>query len=144
MCGRYVTPDQRAAEAYFSLVKPWWEYQPSFNFAPTQAAPVVLSVDGERHGQLMRWGMVPFQAHGVAPKKPWINATLENLEQSFPWRSPWSRGQRCILPAQGFYEWHQFSDGRKEPFYIHLADRDMFGFAGVWERSSRPDGSETR
>src|SRR5262249_15707361 len=54
----------------------------------------------------------------------------------------WDRGQRCILTMAGFYEPHKFQDGRKEPFYVHLVDREIFGVAGLWDRSVKPDGTE--
>jgi len=57
------------------------------------------------------------------------------------WRGPWNRGQRCILPAAGFYEWHLNEAGQKHPVFIHLADQDVAGFAGLWDRSVRADGN---
>jgi putative SOS response-associated peptidase YedK len=89
----------------------------------------------------MRWGLVPFFAKGVPPKYSTINATIEKLETGPCWRGPWKRGQRCLLPANGFYDWHVNADGSKTPFYIHLADREAFGFAGLWERSEGADGT---
>ena len=70
-----------------------------------------------------------------------INARLESVETSASYRAPWKRGQRCILPAQGFYEWHVNEDGSKQPFYIHLNDQPVFGFAGLWDKSTAEDGT---
>ena len=57
------------------------------------------------------------------------------------WRGPWKRGQRCVLPATGFYEWHVNEDGSKTPFYITCADQPVFGFAGLWDSSRAEDGT---
>jgi putative SOS response-associated peptidase YedK len=141
MCGRYVTKDQAAIERAFAVVKPWWRFETSYNVAPTQQVPVVRSVVGEREGVLMRWGLVPFFAKGVPPKYSTINARIETVETAASYRGPWKRGQRCIQVAAGFYEWHLDADGRKQPFYIHLADREIFGFAGLWDRSIAADGT---
>jgi putative SOS response-associated peptidase YedK len=77
----------------------------------------------------------------VAPKYSTINATIEKLDSGAVWRGPWNRGQRCILPAAGFYEWHLNEAGEKHPYFIHLADQEVFGFAGLWDRSVRADGT---
>jgi putative SOS response-associated peptidase YedK len=75
------------------------------------------------------------------PKYSTINARLETVETSPAYRGPWKRAQRCIQPASGFYEWHLGEDGKKNPFFIHLADRETFGFAALWDRSIATDGS---
>jgi putative SOS response-associated peptidase YedK len=97
--------------------------------------------DGEREGLMMRWGLVPFFAKGVPPKYSTINATIEKLTDGPTWRGPWKRGQRCILPAASFYEWHVNDDGSKTPFSITCADQPVFGFAGLWDRSVTVEGA---
>ncbi len=92
----------------------------------TQKVPVVrLGADGVREGVALRWGLVPFFAHGEPPKYSTINARIETVESAASYRGPWKRGQRCLLPATGFYEWHVNDDGRKQAYYIHLADQDI-------------------
>jgi putative SOS response-associated peptidase YedK len=140
MCGRYVSPDIAEAERYFLVHLLRWKFERSYNVAPTQHVPVVRMVDGEREGVLLRWGLVPFFAKGVPPNYSTINATIEKLADGPSWRGPWKRGQRCILPASGFYEWHVNLDGSKTPFYITCADQPLFGFAGLWESSRGADG----
>lgn len=140
MCGRYVTPE--VAEAERNLTVHWLEYQRSFNVAPTQQVPVVRSADGARQGLHMRWGLVPFFAKGVAPKYSTINASIERLESGPCWRGPWKRGQRCVLVAAGFYEWHVLPDGKKRPYYITCADQPVFCFAGLWDASRTAEGAE--
>jgi putative SOS response-associated peptidase YedK len=142
MCGRYVSPDEASIEREFNLVRAEWQFPPSYNVAPTQDVPVVrVNKAGERTGALLHWGLIPYWAKGLQPKFSTINATVEKLTEAASWRGPWTRGQRCILPALGFYEWQLQADGKsKQPFYITLNDQDMFGFAGLWDSSRGADG----
>lgn len=143
MCGRYVTPDIAEAERNLTVdLALWREYERSYNVAPTDPVPVVRAHHGRREGLLMRWGLVPFFCNGVAPKYSTINATIEKLASNPSWRGPWQRDQRCLMPALGFYEWHLHPDGRKQPFYIQLADQGLFCFAGLWDSSRCSDGSQ--
>ncbi|MGH8257215.1 MAG: SOS response-associated peptidase [Steroidobacteraceae bacterium] len=142
MCGRYILAQLEAAERAFGLGRLSWTFAASYNIAPTQSVPVVrLAVDGVREGVMMRWGLIPFFARGEPPKYSTINATVEKIETGPCWRGPWTRGQRCILPASSFYEWHVNADGTKQPFAIEVADQPVFGFAGLWDRSVRTDGT---
>lgn len=143
MCGRYVTPDIAEAERNLTVdLALWREYERSYNVAPTDPVPVVRARHGQREGLLMRWGLVPFFCNGVPPRYSTINATIEKLASNPSWRGPWQRQQRCLMPALGFYEWHLHADGRKQPFYIQLADQPMFFFAGLWDSSRCSDGSQ--
>ena len=141
MCGRYVTPGQLDLEREFSVVHPLWQVRASWNVAPTQQVPAVrMGRDAAVEGVNLRWGLVPFFAKGVPPKYSTINARVETIESAASYRGPWKRGQRCLLPATGFYEWHVNDDGSKQAYYIHLADQDIFGLAALWERSEAADG----
>jgi putative SOS response-associated peptidase YedK len=143
MCGRYVTPEIAEAERNLTVdLALWREYERSYNVAPTDPVPVVRARHGQREGLLMRWGLVPFFCNGVPPRYSTINATIEKLTSNPSWRGPWQRAQRCLMPALGFYEWHLHADGRKQPFYIQLADQPMFFFAGLWDSSRCSDGSQ--
>ena len=143
MCGRYIIREQDAAERYWRAHGlPKWAQ--SFNVAPTATVPIIrrareVRSDQPNEGALVRWGLVPFWAHGVPPKFATFNARIEGLETTASYRGAWERGRRCILPAAGFYEWQRRGPG-KQPFFIRLADREIFGFAGLWERSNGPDG----
>lgn len=141
MCARFLTPAQRDAERYWAIAQPQWHYEQSWKVLPTDSVPVVVTTQGQRRGTMMRWGLVPFRNHGVPPKLPLINARIENLATGY-WNQPWQRGQRCILSMAGFYEPHLNDDGSKDPYCIRLVDREIFGVAGLWERSIRADGSE--
>ena len=142
MCGRYVSPEDASIEREFNLVRTEWQFPPSYNVAPTQNVPAVrINQAGEHTGSRLHWGLIPFWAKGVQPKYSTINATVEKLTEAATWRGPWTRGQRCILPALGFFEWQVQADGKsKQPFYITLNDQDVFGFAGLWDTSKGADG----
>ena len=138
MCGRYVSRLEAALEREWALSGPPPVFE-SYNVAPSQAVPVVRDRDGNSECLLLRWGLVPFWARGVPPKYSTINARLEGLQTAASYRGPWKRAQRCILPAIGFYEWHVEGRG-KQPWYIYLPEREVFGFAGLWDRSETGDG----
>jgi putative SOS response-associated peptidase YedK len=140
MCGRYSTPQQSEAERYFTVHLLHWQFERSYNVAPSLSIPVIRQAQGQREGVMMRWGLIPFFARGVAPKFSTINARLETLETAASYRGPWQRAQRCIVPAAGFFEWHLKPEGGKQPFYIHVADQPLFGMAALWDRSRRDDG----
>jgi putative SOS response-associated peptidase YedK len=109
---------------------------------PTDPVPVVVMAGAERTGRMMRWDLIPYRQHGQPTGKVLINAKVEHLESNYYWQQPWTRRQRCIFSMAGFYEPHVYEGGRKEPFYVRLNDRDVFGVAGLWERSKREDGTE--
>jgi putative SOS response-associated peptidase YedK len=142
MCGRYITKEQRAMERelpYIDVVR-WPDMNARYNVTPSQQVPVVRWWDGQFEGTMMRWGLIPFFARGVVPKYSTINARVESIDSAAAYRGPWKRSQRCVLPASGFYEWHLSEAGVRQPFYIHLADQEVFGFAGLWDRSQGKEG----
>jgi len=143
MCGRYII---RMQEKY---LREWATHGPpdwltdSYNVAPTQQVPIVRSAEGVRRGAVVRWGLVPYFAHGVAPRYSTINARRETFQSAASYRGPWRRAQRCIQLASGFYEWHLEAGGRKAPYLISVADQELFGFAALWDRSIAADGIVT-
>ena len=139
MCGRYVSRIEASLERDWALSRPPPLFE-SYNIAPTTPVPVVRLRAGERVCELLRWGLVPAWAKGVPPKFSTINARVETLINAPTWRGPWKLGQRCILPATGFYEWQVVGAG-KQPWYITLTDQPLFGFAGLWEISRADDGT---
>ena len=140
MCGRYILAQQAKFERAVHLGRVHWEFSARYNVAPSQPVPVVRADGSVQEGVMMRWGLIPSFAHGVPPKYSTINATVEKLTLSPVWRGPWTRGQRCIQLAAGFYEWHLEDDGRKQPYFIHLTDTPVFGFASLWDASIAPAG----
>jgi putative SOS response-associated peptidase YedK len=140
MCGRYIIRQQTKA------LREWEKYGPppfleSYNVAPSQEVPVLRLHAGRPEYALLRWGLIPFFAHGVPPKYSTINARIETLESAASYREPWRRGRRCLQLASGFYEWHVDAHGRKAPWLITLADQELFAFAALWDRSFKEDGT---
>jgi len=140
MCGRYILAQAAKAERALGIARGRWEYPQSFRVLPTELVPVAVSDAGERAAALMRWGLIPWWANGVPLKASTINATVERLETAPSYRDPWARDQRCILVMGGFYEPHLNADGSRDPFFLKLLDREVFGVAGLWDRSRRADG----
>src|SRR5262245_48582179 len=137
MCGRFATPNQAAAERYWNLTKPQWRFEQSWRVWPTEPVPVVFMAGGQRTGRMMRWDLVPYRNYGKPTGKILINARVESLESNYYWGEPWNRGHKCVFVMNGFFEPHLFENGRREPFFIHLTDREIFGVAGLWDRSKR-------
>ena len=141
MCGKYILAQAAKAEVAMGIRRGRWEYPLSYRVLPTEQVPVVVSVEGEREAAEMRWGLIPWWAYGVPLKASTINARVERLDSAPSYRDAWRRGQRCILVMGGFYEPHINADGSREPYFLQLVDREVFGVAGLWERSRRRDGS---
>jgi putative SOS response-associated peptidase YedK len=141
MCGRYVSPDDASIEREFNLVHAELKFPVSYNVAPSQHVPVIRNIDGNLRSSLVRWGLIPFFAKGEPPKYSTINARIETVETAASYRGPWNRGQRCLQVATGFYEWHLDDTDRKAPYYIHLNDQPLFAFAGLWDRSTKAEGT---
>lgn len=140
MCGRYMSPDQASIERHWHIGRHNSNpFQRRYNVAPTQTVPALRRVSGELELTGLRWGLVPFWAKGVPPRYSTINARMEGMAKAPSYRGPWKHGQRCILPAGGFYEW-QVVGSRKQPWFIHLLDQEVFGLAGLWDRSESPEG----
>jgi len=118
-----------------------WQGEVSYNVAPTREVPVVrMAADGsEREGVMMRWGLIPPFLKGETPKFPTMNARIETLEAAPAFRDAWKRAQRCIVPAEGFYEWQLIPDAPRQPWFIGLTNKEVMPFAGLWDRSVRSD-----
>ncbi len=142
MCGRYTlrTPVETLAEE-FGITGPLPEVQPRYNVAPTQEVVAVLTEDDERHLEMLRWGLIPSWADDPAIGNRMINARSETAAQKPSFRSAF-RKRRCLILADGFYEWQKTGNG-KQPYYIHMEDGSLFAFAGLWEVWSG-DGEEIR
>jgi putative SOS response-associated peptidase YedK len=141
MCGKYILAQAAKAELALGIRRGRWEYPVSYRVLPSEQVPVVTLESGEREAVMMRWGLIPHWAGGVPLKASTINATIERIDSAPSYRDPWRRGQRCIFVMAGFYEPHENPDGSRDPYFVHLTDRDVFGVAGLWERSRRADGS---
>ena len=133
MCGRYtLTAPAQVLTEIFDLAETV-ELHPRYNIAPTQETAVVgLNHDGKRSLGLMRWGLIPHWAKDPSIGNRLINARAETAAEKPAFRSSFSK-RRCLVPADGFYEW-QKTGGRKQPFYLQLKEHRPFAFAGLWAR----------
>ncbi len=143
MCGRFTlrTPLARVAELFDAdAVDAWASRQlPRFNIAPSQAvAAIRWSVERDRRELVpLAWGLVPHWAHDPAIGARMINARAETVATKPAFRDAFRR-RRCLVIADGFYEW-QNRDGAKQPYYIRLKKDGPFAFAGLWDRSEKTD-----
>jgi putative SOS response-associated peptidase YedK len=116
--------------------------KPHYNISPTQLVPVITSRDGNNHMELMKWGFIPknaANANSVFRYKTFI-ARSEAIFDKPTWQTA-IRTTRCLIPANGFYEWKKTADG-KQPFYIQPTDQPVFAFAGLYSSWTDPDGKE--
>ena len=163
MCGRYrIATDPRTELERFDLddlVDRWNPFTERWNVAPSEpphpkgssrTAPPRLTrvpiayADGNRSvGEEAVWPLIPVWANGEVPKYSTANARSETMAEKNSFRHAWDAGQRCVLFADGFYEW-QAVEGRrtKQPWCIHLQDAPVLAFGGLWERSTGEDGED--
>ena len=143
MCGRFTlrAPASLVAEQFTLFELP--PFAPRFNIAPSQPVAVVrlAPAQGQPQRELawLRWGLIPSWAKDPAIGNRMINARAETVAEKPAYRAALRR-RRCLLAADGFYEW-QRTDGRKQPYFIHLCDDRPFAFAGLWEAWEGPDDS---
>lgn len=139
MCGRYTLTSQADLVDELELGRgepsdagsEWW--RPRWNIAPTQPAPVVIQDKaGARVIELMRWGLVPHWADDLKIGARMINARVEGILTKAAFRDV-IRRHRCLVPADGFFEWRSIA-GKRQPLFIHPAPHRPITFAGVWSR----------
>lgn len=133
MCGRYtLTSPADELSAEFGVEVPA-DYQPHYNIAPTQPVPIVgPDANGTKRMAMVRWGLVPWWAESPQAVTHTINARAESLLLKPAFREAFVN-RRCLVVADGFYEW-QRTGGKRLPFRIHMKDDRVFAFAGIWER----------
>ncbi|MBS1252919.1 MAG: putative SOS response-associated peptidase YedK [Anaerolineales bacterium] len=140
MCGRFtlVTSIEDIA-AQFSVTNISVEHQPRYNIAPTQEV-LVLVKNGDRRLDQFRWGLVPHWSKGPNTRYSMINARAETVAEKPSYRTPFAK-RRCLVLADGFYEWQKRGD-EKAPMYIRLESGRPFGLAGLWDLWTPPEGGE--
>jgi putative SOS response-associated peptidase YedK len=139
MCDRYVLPNQVAAEREFLPAQAWWTFAARFNVAAQQYVPAVRVHAGQTEGMMIRWGLIPAWAEGQPMQEPTACADMDAIQNSNIYRMPWLSGQRCILPVAGFYAWQLTRENYRQPYYVRLINRGVFGVAAVWDRSVRDE-----
>jgi putative SOS response-associated peptidase YedK len=139
MCGRYTlrTPAERLKSEFRLRELPPVEAR--YNISPTQDILAVRQVTGEREAALLKWGLIPSWAKDDSMSARLINARSETVAEKPAFREAFRRN-RCVIPADGAYEWKRGGGGRKQPFYFRMRDGRPFGFAGLWDRWSGQDG----
>jgi len=140
MCGRFVitSPPEALRQIFGYSEQP--NFPPRHNVAPTQPIPVVIVENGVRHFRLMRWGLLPAWVKDPRRFTLLINARAETVLEKPAFKNAIKR-RRCLIPADGYYEW-QGSETRKRPHFIHRRDGRPIGLAGLAETWIGPNGEE--
>lgn len=140
MCGRYTLSS--SGEEIAQIVKGKLSYPKfgkSYNIAPSQHTLIITLGDGEYSGELAYWGLVPVWMKEA--RKPFINARAETVLEKPSFKYLY-KNHRCVVPADGFYEWETVN-GKKRPVYFHLPQRRPFAFAGFWEKDREHEGEKS-
>jgi putative SOS response-associated peptidase YedK len=134
MCGRFTlrTPLHVLMRQFNLSSQTEWQLPLRYNIAPTQDIAVIVETDSVRTLEPMRWGLIPSWSKDPKPGPPLFNARSETAAEKPAFRSA-MRHRRCLIPADGFYEWK--NEGKQKlPFYIRRPDEQPFAFAGLWEQ----------
>jgi putative SOS response-associated peptidase YedK len=141
VCGRYRLSRPDLIAAAMEAMPYAGELSPRYNIAPSQDVMVVrVDKNGGRVLGLVRWGLIPYFTKGKPKLQP-INARAETVSTSGMFREAFER-RRCLIPADGFYEWRKVDAKTKIPTFIHRKDDAPFAFAGLWERWKADDDAE--
>jgi putative SOS response-associated peptidase YedK len=140
MCARFsITTPSEALRRLFGYMGPSLNFPPLYNITPTTEVPLILrGKDGTRALAKARFGLVPHWAKDIKMGVKMINARSETVAEKPAFRDPF-RERRCLIPADGFYEWLS-EDGAKKPYRAAFTDNRPFAFAGLWDAWQGPDG----
>jgi putative SOS response-associated peptidase YedK len=143
MCGRFVLiSDAQTIQTAFDLSSTPHDTVARFNIAPTQPVAVITN-ENPHELTYHRWGLIPSWSKDMKIGSTLINARSETIEEKPSFRTAFKR-RRCLIPADGFFEWKKQVDDSKTPMFIHLKDNPLFAFAGLWEVWNSPEGDEIR
>ena len=144
MCGRFLLAvDPAEMQEAFPGFDFKSDIEPRFNIAPSQPV-IVLPNDSTRNPDYFNWGLIPSWAKDLSIGNRMINARAETLAEKPSFRGPY-KYHRCLIPANGFYEWTKRSNSKsKQPYYIHLKNDGIFAFAGLWDEKQTDDGSSIK
>ena len=140
MCGRFALKNPQALKAAFDL-KDMPDLPPRYNIAPSQDIAIIRFSPTGRHLSLAHWGLIPSWAKETDGGYSTINARAETVDTKPTFRAPFKR-HRCLIPADGFYEWHE-EGGIKRPHHIGMKDGSPFALAGLWDVWKGPQGDVT-
>ncbi|MBZ0304998.1 MAG: SOS response-associated peptidase [Anaerolineae bacterium] len=144
MCGRFTltTTQPEVIQQAFTLDTAPQNLAARYNVAPSQTIPgVIQDTEGKNHLVAFYWGLIPFWAKEKSISSNLINARSETLHEKRSFRDAFKK-RRCLVVADGFYEWRKNEDGTKTPMYIRIDDGALFGMAGIWERWTDPTTGE--
>jgi putative SOS response-associated peptidase YedK len=141
MCGRFTlhTPAAQIIDTFKLTDISAQELTPRYNIAPSQNIPIIRDTEARREMVMARWGLIPGWSKESRTKYSTINARIESAAEKPAYRTPFKR-QRCLIPADGFYEWKQVN-GNKIPYHIRMRDGKVFAFAGLWDHWGGKDDS---
>lgn len=147
MCGRFALKTTTQAIREMFLLEEGEAFEPHYNIAPSMKIPAVWESPekGRRQMTLLKWGLVPSWAKDPAIGNKMINARAESAAEKPAFRAPFRR-KRCLIPADGFYEWKKPPEGKKvkQPYFVKRADGKLLAFAGLWDCWRAPDGGELK
>ena len=134
MCGRFVrSTDKDDLQSRYDFTDPSGVLlEPRYNIAPSQTHPVIIVENDLRILRTMKWGLVPSWAKDEKIGYKMINARAEGINEKPSFRTPF-RKRRCLVPADGFYEWKKIDAKTKTPYYFRLKSHEPFVFAGLWD-----------
>jgi putative SOS response-associated peptidase YedK len=138
MCGRYTLRSRGSGKFYGVPVSQLPFLAPRYNIAPTQAVPVIVTRGSERRLAMFQWGLIPSWSK---EPKGFINARAETLPVKPSFSEAFQR-RRCLIPADGFYEWQRHGRS-KQPYFFQMKDEAPFAFAGIWDHWQSGDLSIT-
>jgi putative SOS response-associated peptidase YedK len=141
MCGRYrLSRRKQIIEEHFDSISGEEDWIPRYNVAPTQPVPIIRQnpKGPRRQMSLVRWGLIPSWAKDASGSAQMMNARSETAATKPAFRDALA-GRRCLVPADGFYEWLQRGK-TKQPYCFEVNDGELFAFAGIWERWKDPSG----
>ena len=141
MCGRFTlqTPEAQIRKVFHLQDTEPLSLNPRYNIAPSQNIPIIRDTEAGHELVMAKWGLVPHWSKEPKNKYSTINARIETVAEKPTYRTPFIR-QRCLIPADGFYEW-KLLNGHKIPHYIRMYKGGVFAFAGLWDRWEGEDNT---
>lgn len=139
MCGRYTLHHKpEEIEERFDVEPDLRLLAPRYNIAPSQIIPVIRHAESKEMAGC-KWGLIPFWARDPKIGNNLINAKAETIAEKPSFKRAFAK-RRCLIPADGFYEWQKRGKAPSQPMYIRRRDGGLFAFAGLWEEWKSPEG----